>query len=368
MGKDDEDSVSFTNLRQLASQARGQVDPAAYDYIAGGSGEEATLANNDRGWERYQLRHRVLRDVSKRRTATRLLGSEVAFPALVAPTAFHKLAHPRGEVATAEGAAAAGTIMVASTLATVRLEDVAEAAEGPRWFQLYVYEDRKLTEQLVARAEAAGYEAIVVTVDSPVWGRRERDVRNGFQLPEGLGLANFPDLDQEALPDTEGDSLAAYVEQQLDPSLEWSALAWLTSTTELPVLVKGVVHPEDARLAVEHGAAGVIVSNHGGRQLDAGVSTARALPAIVEAVQGRASVLVDGGIRRGTHVVTALALGAEAVLVGRPILWALAVDGARGVQRALELLHAEIDNAMALIGAADVEELAPGMVLGPEPA
>lgn len=361
MGERGEDA-DFRNLRELEPLARERVDQAAFDYIAGGSGDEVTLSGNETGWQDYQLLHRTLVDVSDRSTRTTLLGSQADSPVLVAPTAFHKLVHPDGEVATAKGAAAAGTPMVASTLSTTSLEQIAEASQGLQFFQLYVYEDRKLTEELVRRAEEAGYQAIVVTVDSPVWGKRERDIRNDFELPEGLGLANFPDLDQEDLPETEGDSLAAYVERQLDPSLTWDAIEWLSSLTDLPVAVKGVVHPEDARAAVAHGADGIVVSNHGGRQLDAGVPTAHALPEVVEAVDGEAEVYVDGGIRRGTDVVKALALGADGVLVGRPVLWALALDGAAGVQRALDLLHEELDNAMALCGARDVADLTPDLV------
>lgn len=354
--------ASFTNLREVKELARDTVDPTAFDYIAGGSGDEATLTGNVVGWEVYRLMHRVLEDVSGVTTQHRVLGREVPSPVLVAPTAFHQLVHPRGEVATAEGAARAGNLMVASTLSTTPLEGIAEASDAPQWFQLYVYEDRKLTEQLVQRAEASGYEAIVVTVDSPVWGVRERDVRNNFSLPEGMGLANFPDLEQEDLPETEGDRLAAYVEQQLDASLTWEGIEWLTELTELPVVVKGIVHPDDAEEAMAHGCDALVVSNHGGRQLDAGVPTAHALPEVVEAVGDGIEVYVDGGIRRGTDVIKALALGADAVLVGRPILWALALDGANGVQRALELLDEEVANALALCGAERILELDPSLV------
>lgn len=345
------------NLRGLGERVRDRVPEAAHGYIAGGSGDEATLSANVKAYGRYRLLHRTLRDVSRRTTATRMLGTEVPSPVAVAPTAFHELVHEEGEVATARGAAEAGALMCASTLSTRSLEEIAEAGAGPRWFQLYIYRDRDLTRDLVRRAEDAGYGAIVVTVDSPVWGRRERDVRNDFQLPEGLGLANFPDLDQETLPTPEGggNALAAYVEEQLDPALTWDDVAWLRDLTELPVLVKGVVHPADAREAARRGVAGIVVSNHGGRQLDAGVATVDALPGVVDAVREVAGgdgpeVYVDGGVRRGTDVLKALCLGARGVLVGRPILWSLALGGARGVADALELLQAEVDNALALAG------------------
>lgn len=351
------------NLRGLAERVRDDVPEAAWGYIAGGSGDEATLSANVQAYDRYRLLHRTLRDVSDRTTATTLLGTEVPHPVGVAPTAFHKLVHDEGEAATARGAAEAGALLCASTLSTTSLEDIAEAGSRPRWFQLYIYRDRDLTRDLVRRAEEAGYEAIVVTVDSPVWGRRERDIRNDFQLPEGLGLANFPDLDQETLPTPEGggNALAAYVEEQLDPALTWDDVAWLRDLTDLPVLVKGVVHPSDAREAARRGVAGVVVSNHGGRQLDAGVATVDALPAVADALREVAAgdgpeVLVDGGVRRGTDVLKALCLGADAVLVGRPILWSLALGGAQGVADALELLRAEVDNALALAGLGSPED------------
>lgn len=347
--------TAFVNLRELEELARDHVPEQAYDYIRGGAGDELTLAGNETAYQAWRLVHRALVDVSDRTTRTTVLGRSVDLPVLVAPTAFHKLVHPEGETATAEGADRAGTLMVASTLSTTPLETIAEASGGPKWFQLYIYEDRELTRSLVQRAEAAGYEALVVTVDSPVWGKRERDIRNGFSLPDDLGLANFPDLDQESLPEPAGggDALAAYVEQQLDPSLTWGDIAWLQDFTDLPVVVKGIVAPEDARLAAEHGCAGVVVSNHGGRQLDAGIPTLHALPGVVDAIDeigGDVEVYVDGGIRRGTDVLIALCLGARAVLMGRPILWALALDGADGVARALGLLGDEVDNALALAG------------------
>lgn len=361
MGKDGKGS-GFTNLRELEGLAREEVDRSAFDYIAGGSGDETTLTGNETGWQRYRLLHRVLKDVEQRDLSTTVCGRSIEAPVLVAPTAFHRLVHPEGEVATARGAQRAGVPMVASTLSTTALEDIAQAAGDPRFFQLYVYKDRKLTKRLVDRAEAAGYEALFVTVDSPVWGKRERDIENDFALPEGMGLANFPDMDQESLPEGEGNSLAAYVERQLDPSLSWEAIDWLTERTDLPVVVKGLVHPDDARRAADHGVDGIVVSNHGGRQLDSGVPTALALPDVAEAAGDDVDVLVDGGVRRGTDVVKALALGADAVLVGRPVLWALAVDGADGVHEALSLLRYEVDNAMALAGARTVDDVTADLV------
>ncbi len=378
------DHPEILNLVDLREKARGFVSPQAFDYVAGGSGDERTRSANELGFRDWRLVHRVLRDVENVDASVTLLDQDLDQPVLVAPTAFHKLMHPNGEAATAEGAHAASTLMCASTLSTTSLEAIAEASPGPKWFQLYVYRDRDLTRDLVERAEAAGYEALVLTVDSPVWGRRERDIENGFSLPPDLSLANFPDLDQGALPEPEGggkpeaggsarrgskggtgDALAAYVEEQLDPSLTWEDLRWLVDETDLPVIVKGIVHPEDARLAVDHGAAGVVVSNHGGRQLDAGVATVDALPSVAEEVGGDVPVLVDGGVRRGTDVVTAMALGASAVLVGRPVLWGLALGGAAGVERVLTLLRDEVRNAMALAGARSWDDVGPGMLRRP---
>jgi 4-hydroxymandelate oxidase len=275
--------------------------------------------------------------------------------------ALQRMAHPDGEIATARASAAAGTVMVLSTLATTSLEDVAPAFDagrgdvGGRWFQLYVYKDRGVTRALVERAESAGYDALVLTVDTPYLGRRLRDVRNGLALPEGLAVANLVDHDGGALLDAAGESgLAAYVATMLDPSLTWRDVAWLRSITRLPVVIKGLVRDDDAHLAVEHGVSAIIVSNHGGRQLDGTVATAAALPEVVDAAGGALEVYVDGGVRRGTDVLRALALGARAVFVGRPVLWGLAWAGESGVATALEMLRAELDRAMALAGCASV--------------
>jgi 4-hydroxymandelate oxidase len=330
--------------------ARERMDRVAFDYYAGGAGSEWTLAENDRAFDRWVLRPRVLVDVSRVDLATTVLGERLPFPIGLAPTAFHKLAHPDGELATARAAAGLGALLVLSTVSTVRLEDVA-AAGGPRWFQLYVFRDRRVTEHLVRRAEAAGYTALVVTVDVPLVGRRYRDERNAFRLPPGITLANFADL---GLPDASGSALFAFFLEQGDPSLSWRDLEWLRSLTSMRLVVKGVLTAEDARLAVEAGVDGVVVSNHGGRQLDGVPASLDALPEVAEAVDGRAEVLVDGGIRRGTDVVKALALGARAVLIGRPTLWGLAVEGEAGVAAVLSMLREELAQALALCGRASV--------------
>jgi len=356
-------------VRDLHDLAVQRLSRMAYDYYASGSEGETTLAGNEAAWARVRLRPRCLVDVSARDLSTTVLGRRVAMPVLIAPTAFQRMAHPDGELATARAASALGTIMALSTLATSTLEDVAAAydaergALGGRWFQLYVFRDRGITRELVERAEAAGYDALALTVDAPFLGRRLRDVRNGFALPPGLSVANLVRHGKGALSEALGDSgLAAYVAAMLDPSLTWRDLAWLRSITRLPVVVKGVVRADDARLAAAHGAAAVVVSNHGGRQLDGAIATADALPEVVDAGHDTLEVYVDGGLRRGTEVLKALALGARAVLVGRPVLWGLACDGAAGVASALGMLRAELDAAMALAGCASASGVTPDLV------
>jgi 4-hydroxymandelate oxidase len=345
-----EDTPPLVNLADFEAAARRVLPQLAYDYYASGSDDELTLADNRAAFGRLRLVHRVLRDLSGRTLATTVLDQPVALPVLVAPTAFQRLAHPEGEVATARAAAATGTVMMLSTLSTCAVEEVC-ATGATVWLQLYVYRDRGATRALVERAAAAGCKAIVLTVDAQLWGRRERDVRNRFQLPPGLRVENLGGTAMGALPDVPaGSSLGAYVASLFDPTLSWADLAWLAAIAPLPVVVKGIVHPDDARLAVEHGAAAVVVSNHGGRQLDTAVATIDALPAVAAAVDGRLEVLLDGGVRRGTDVVKALAFGARAVGIGRPVLWGLAVAGQQGVERVFGLLREELDVALGLCG------------------
>ncbi len=344
------------NVLEFEELARERLSPMAYDYIAGGAGGEVTVRANREAFARWRFLPRVLVDVSRPATRVELLGQQLSFPVLVAPTAFHQLAHPEGEAATARGAAASGTVMVVSTIANLSVTQVAAGAPGaPLWFQLYIHRDRGLTRELIHRAEAAGCLALCLTVDTPFFGRRDRDMRNAFRLPEGLVMGNLRgarlDEAEEGLS-----GLLAY-SRQLDPALDWSAVEWLRSATHLPVVLKGILDPRDGAEAVRRGAAGLIVSNHGGRQLDGAVATLDALPAVVEAVQGAVPVLMDGGVRRGTDVLKALALGARAVLVGRPVLWGLAAEGQAGVERVLSLLRAELEHAMALAGRPDVSSM-----------
>ena len=356
------DGVPFLNLAEVEAAARGRLTALAYEYYVGGANDEVTVRENRLAFERLALRYRVLVDVSKRSTQTTVLGQPIAFPVLVAPTAFQRLACDEGELATAHAAAAAGTIMILSTASTCTIEDVG-AVPGPKWFQLYVYSDRSLTEALVARAEQAGMSALVLTVDAPMLGRRERDLRNRFHLPDGVRLANVPSSGSVPMPTGHGESgLANHFASGIDASLSWRDVEWLRSLTRLPVLIKGIVRGDDAVRAVDHGASGIIVSNHGGRQLDTAIATIRALPEIVNAVDGRAEVMLDGGIRRGTDVIKAVALGARAVLVGRPVVWGLAAAGANGARRVLELLRAEIDLAMALCGCPTVADISRDLV------
>jgi len=336
------------NVGDYERLARESLSEGAYGYFAGGAGDERTLRENVEAYGRWRLRPRALVDVSEASTATSVLGTDVSMPLLVAPVAFQRMANPDGEAGMARAAAAAGTIMVLSTLATATPAEVAAAAPGaPRWFQLYCFRDRGVTRALIDQAEDAGFEAIALTVDAPRLGRRERDLRTGFVIPADVTVPSFAAAAGRATAGTPADMFSL-----MDPSMGWDDLEELASGSSLPVVVKGILTGEDAALACEHGAAGVIVSNHGGRQLDGATATIEALPEVVDAVEGRVEVLVDGGIRRGADVVKALALGARAVLAGRAPLWGLAARGEQGAREVLELLHEEIELAQVLVGCA----------------
>ena len=341
-------------MRELEDRARDRLDPVRWDFLAGGADDEITLRANENAYVHSRLIPRVLRGCEKRELSVSLLGCRASMPVLIAPTAFHRLFHPDGELATARAAAAADTIMIVSMAATVAVADIARAATGIEpclWFQLYPQPDRRFTETLVRRAETAGCRALVVTVDSPVFGSRERDIRNGFlDLP--------PDICCENLRDEHG----TVRNIAMAPELTWADIALLRELTALPLALKGILHPADAELAVRSGVDAIIVSNHGGRQLDTAPATLEALPAILGAVGGAMPVLVDGGVRRGTDVIKALALGAAAVCVGRPVIWGLAVAGERGVTEVLETLRSETDRALALCGASTPADLDPDQV------
>ena len=352
------------NLFELEALANAQLEPMARDYYRSGAHDELTLARNQQAFRELCLHYRVLTGVGDRDLSTEVLGRKLSLPVITAPTAFHGLAHEHAELATAWGTAAAGSTMILSTLSNTDVERVAEAARGELWFQLYVYRDRAATKALVQRAEAAGAKALVLTVDAPLLGTRERDVRNGFHLRGDLDVRNLTAERMELPPAVQDSGLAAYFYRLLDPDLSWDDVAWLRSISSLPVLVKGIVRADDALLAVQHGASGIVVSNHGGRQLDTSPATIEVLPRIADAVQGAVPLLLDGGVRRGTDVVKALALGARAVLIGRPVLWGLTLGGKQGVERVYEMLRTELDLAMALCGAKTVADLDRGLITG----
>ncbi|MGH7550678.1 MAG: alpha-hydroxy acid oxidase [Gemmatimonadota bacterium] len=360
-------SDELLSVDDYARAARARLPRDVFDYYEGGALDEITLEENETAWRRLHLYYRVLAGVGPRELAIPVLGQPISMPVMIAPTAFHKLACPDGELATARAARHVGTCMVLSSLSTTVMEDVFGEAASPKWFQLYFYKDRDLTRRLVERAEAAGAEAIVLTVDAPGWGTRERDARNDFRLPPGLAVENVAPAGKGEFPAVEGSALAAYVRAHFEEFLGFGHLDWLCRTTRLPVVVKGLCRGDDARRCFEHGAAAVVVSNHGGRQLDTAPPTCEALRHVVEAVDGCGEVYVDGGIRRGSDVLKALALGARAVLVGRPVLWGLSVAGEEGARAVLEILRRELDEAMLLCGCTRIADIDRSL-LGPGPS
>lgn len=353
------------NVREYEKHAELMLSKNAFDYYASGANDMVTLRENRAAFNRLRLRPRILRDVSKTSLHTTVLGLDVSSPVCIAPSAMQRMAHDDGECATAAAAGKAGALMTLSSWSTTALEEVAGAYPGgKRWFQLYVYRDRKITAELVKRAEAAGYTALAVTVDTPVLGKREADVRNRFKLPPHLTMGNFAGGDHaEGTKDGGKDSgLAAYVSSLIDRTLSWEDIKWLRSITKMGIVVKGIMTAEDARDALEHGVDAIWVSNHGARQLDTVSSTIEALPEVVAAVQGRCEVYLDGGITRGIDVFKALALGAKAVFIGRPVLWGLAHSGEAGVSGVLKLLNDELTLALQLAGCTSVSEIQRSMV------
>ncbi|PSB04207.1 alpha-hydroxy acid oxidase [Merismopedia glauca] len=353
--------INILEYEQLASKNLSQM---AWDYYVSGAQDEITLNDNRAAFNRFKLLPKVLLDVSQRDLKTTILGQSLQLPILIAPMAFQCLANAEGELATAKVAAEFGIGMVLSTLATQSLEKVAAVSQNnPLWFQLYVHRDRGLTRALVERAYAAGFTALCLTVDAPLLGKRERDARNEFVLPQGMELANLVSLKDIEIPHAYRESgLFKYFAEQLNPALTWKDLEWLRSLTPLPLVIKGILRGDDAIKAVEFGIKAIIVSNHGGRQLDGSIATIDALSEIVEAVNHRVEILVDGGIRRGTDILKALALGAKAVLIGRPILWGLAVAGESGVRQVIDIYKDELDLAMALSGCASLSDIDSSLV------
>lgn len=349
----------LVNLHDFETTAATVLSQAAYDYYRGGARDELCLLRNRQAYSRYAVLYRVLAGVEQVDLSTTVLGHPVRLPVLTAPTAFHQMAHPEGEAASARATTEAGSIFILSTLSNRPIEEVVSVASGPVFFQLYVYKDRAVTRQLVQRAEQAGARALVVTVDAPVLAIREKDRRNRFQLPAGLKLANLTGVGEDSLGQT---GLAEYVASQLDPSLSWKDLDWLVQQTRLPVVVKGIVRPDDALEAFRRGARAVVVSNHGGRQLDHAPASLDCVQRVRQALPAEVEVWMDGGIRRGGEILLALALGASAVLIGRPVLWGLASRGAEGVAQVYQTLEAELREALLLSGCRRLDELKPDLV------
>jgi 4-hydroxymandelate oxidase len=339
-------------LPDFETLAQPSMSPMAYGYITGGAADELTLSANCEDWRRIRLTPRALVDVSEIDLSVKLLGQKFSLPVLLAPAAFHRLCCNDGEMATIAGANQGGAGVVLSSFSTFSVEEITAAAENPIWFQLYFQQDRGLTSEIVQRAEKAGCKALCLTVDTPVLGARHRESRTQFVLPKDFRL---PNLNLGAV--SHRPPRSAIYSELLNPRLSWKDVEWLSSVTRLPVVLKGVLNPEDAALAAESGVSAVIVSNHGGRNLDTLPSTAQALPRVADRVKEKLAILVDGGIRRGTDVVKAIALGADAVLIGRPYLYALAVAGAEGVARALEILRTELMMAMALTGRTAIKQI-----------
>ncbi|KAG5597465.1 hypothetical protein H5410_038697 [Solanum commersonii] len=382
-----------TNVTEYQEIAKKKLPKMVYDYYASGAEDQWTLAENRNAFSRILFRPRILIDVSKIDMTTTVLGFKISMPIMIAPTAMQKMAHPEGEYATARAASAAGTIMTLSSWATSSVEEVASTGPGIRFFQLYVYKDRNVVAQLVRRAERAGFKAIALTVDTPRLGRREADIKNRFVLPPFLTLKNFEGLDLGKMDQANDSGLASYVAGQIDRTLSWKVyylslghptysmfyssfpsflknsvgqelffnlkldVQWLQTITSMPILVKGVLTAEDARLAVQAGAAGIIVSNHGARQLDYVPATISALEEVVKGAQGRIPVFLDGGVRRGTDVFKALALGAAGIFIGRPVVFSLAAEGEAGVKKVLQMLRDEFELTMALSGCRSLKEI-----------
>ncbi|KAK1200150.1 HAOX2 oxidase, partial [Pygoscelis papua] len=331
--------MAMVCLSDFEAYAKKYLPKIAWDFFAAGADDCSTRDENILAYKRIRFRPRMLRDVSVMDIRTKLLGTEISFPVGIAPTGFHQLAWPDGEKSTARAAKAMNTCYIASTYSTCTLEDISAAAPGGlRWFQLYIHRNRVVSQQLVQRAEALGFQGLVLTADLPYTGKRRDDVRNGFRLPPHMTLKNL-----------EG-AFEVCKMSLLDPSVTWNDIYWLRSLTHLPIVIKGILTKEDAELAVRHGVQGIIVSNHGGRQLDGGPATIDALVEVVEAVQGRVEVYLDGGIRKGSDVLKALALGAKCVFIGRPALWGLAYKGEEGLQDVLRILQDEFRLSMALAG------------------
>lgn len=364
-------------VSDFEERARQILPKAVYDYYRSGADEQRTLQDNVEAFNRWCLMPRVLRDVSSVDMSLSVLGQKLSFPVCVASTAMQRMAHPDGEVATARACRSSGTAMMLSSWATSTIEEVGAAltssteeerevgeSRGALWMQLYIYKDRELSLSLVRRAEQSGFSAVFLTVDTPYLGRRWNDVRNKFKLPQHLSMSNFsaPSLSFSEQSYGDDSGLAVYVSKAIDPTLSWEDVLWLKKNTHLPVILKGILNADDARQAVDCGVDGILVSNHGARQLDTVPATLDVLGEVVAAVAGRCDVYLDGGVRKGTDVLKALALGAKAVFIGRPVLWALACQGEQGVTELLALLKEELRLAMALSGCRSLSEVSKALL------
>ncbi|XP_012528234.1 hydroxyacid oxidase 1 [Monomorium pharaonis] len=357
--------TAYVCIEDYEKYALEHLPASVRDYYKSGAGEEYSVKWNREAFKNYKIRPRFLRNVSKRDISTTVLGHKISMPLGVAPTAMQRMAHPDGECANAKAAQAAGTIFILSTIATSSIEEVAEAApKAIKWFQLYIYTDRNVTLNLIRRAERADFKALVLTIDAPFFGDRRADLRNNFALPNHLRFANFQgDLSKRVNTAKTGSGLNEYVTALFDPSLSWDDVKWLRSITTLPIILKGILTVEDARLAVETGVDGIIVSNHGARQIDSVPASIEVLPEISKAVGDKIEVYMDGGVTQGIDVLKALALGAKMVFLGRPMLWGLVHSGEKGAREILEIMRKEIDLAFALSGCSSVKDVTHDMVI-----
>lgn len=341
---------------ELASQSA--LEKTAKDYFQSGALDEHTLIDNLDAYKRIKLCPRILRNVAETNTSLNIFGQQLSSPIVISPTAFLGMAHEDGELAVARAASSTDTLMICSTLSNQPIEDITASTQAPVWFQLYVYKEKKATLALIERAKRAGCKTLVITVDAPFLGRRECDVRNQFQLPAHLTMSNLHALDHTQLPEKIGHSgLAHYFENLIDKSLTWRDIDWIKSHADMPVYLKGILHPKDAALAVEHNIDGIIVSNHGGRQLDGSIASIDALPHIAKAVNKQIPIMLDGGIRRGSDILKAIALGAQCVGIGRPTIWGLSYAGQQGVEDVINILQSELELAMALAGCSSLSDI-----------
>lgn len=349
-------TTKFTPLEELQLIAKEKLDQATYDYIAGGAGSEWGIKNNRDAFHNYQLVPRLLQNVSDVDMSIQMLDVSLPCPIIIGPSSFHKLVCPEGEVQTARASEKIKTIMTLSTMSSCSIEEVAKSNNAPKWFQLYIFKNLVLTENLVKRAEKSGYKALVLTVDVPVMGNRWRDIKNKFSLPSHIDAANLRDLSSLTLSDKiNGSKIKEQTDQQFESNLTWETIDWLCSITKLPILLKGILHPEDASEALKHNIAGIIVSNHGGRQLDSVIAPIDALPEIRKVIKNKIPILVDGGIRSGEDIFKALALGADAVLIARPVLWSLAIGGEKKLISTFENLQNELILTMRLTGCPSIK-------------